>query len=262
MTIRQTWESGGTMLPRPTFRVPALVACLAGLLAAGCSILGHTIGKGLDSRRSGECTLAQFGADAIRPGTIVRVSLTDGGEVRGAYRGQAERPAVAYDNDYEQFRGLTQATLPLPALGDSLWVTLRSGDRERVCFRGFDHLYHAGAAQPGGQEHHCLSLATHRGSNTRVSWDVASLRQIEGENGLLLNEAALSALASRPDLPGRTALFVADRNGLVAVPLERVSVVHRVADPALRWLGFGAGLGVDLSFLAFLFIGAAGAGGW
>jgi hypothetical protein len=212
---------------------------------------GARPGAGSVSRRSPESRFIRLRLDSIQPGADIRVTLTNGMEVSGVYRGEADRSLVAYDRDYACFRDSTLAVLHLPALGESLWVTLRSGDRGRVRFAGFDHRIGAGAAGVGQEDHRCHLLAMLPGSAARASWDVTSLRQVAGAHGALLTSEALAAIARRRDLPGRTAMLLSGPEGEAEIPLERVSAVHGSPPPHAprATMNFGVGSSRDFSLV-------------
>jgi len=87
-----------------------------------------------------------------------------------------------------------------------------------------------------------------QGSTARASWDVTSLRQVEGADGWFLTAEVLAAIAGRRDLPGRTAMLLSGPEGQAEIPLERVSAVHGPPPPHAPRTTINVGLGSSRDF--------------
>ena len=122
-----------------------LLVASAAILHLNCaSTIGFAIGSAKDSSKPDSLYLPGWKAEAVKWGTRVNLVLNDGSQVSGIYRGLRRVADQEYADRYSRFLKHGQDAHFLPALGDTITITMNSGARLEREFLGFDHQRLAG----------------------------------------------------------------------------------------------------------------------
>ena len=102
---------------------------VAGVVLAGCSVIGLTSGAISDATRK-PAVLPAWEVDALKTGAPVDVQLRDGRRYVGRFSGLEPRPDAEYAAAYDEARAALQAEVRLPALGPA--QLLEPGGKKRA----------------------------------------------------------------------------------------------------------------------------------
>ncbi len=168
-------------------------------LSGGCSVIGYSIGRAVDSRKADNKLIAGCYYTQVHPGKIVTVLSHDGSRLRGAFLGVS----VASDSSYQVMLDSTRAktSLDLPALGEKVFLRLESGAAEEAEFRGFDYQFPSFVLLPA-------VLLKFPDRDTVIAVGTSALHEICTLDGKILNTDDLEVGIARGIIPTRTTLAI------------------------------------------------------
>ena len=112
----------------------------AGLVAAGCSLIGLGVGAIVDKKPRHQ--IPGWEIQAIEPGQKVELTLADGHVMKGKFTGLSPVPDTEYRRRYDEarvaLRGVTDDAVDLPRLGVGATIVDASGNRAECEYLGFE----------------------------------------------------------------------------------------------------------------------------
>jgi len=212
------------------------IALFFSVQISGCSLIGLVVGFAVDQGvPKGVRVIPPHQALEVSPGARVAFHLKDGTTVSGRYLGVARIPEEAYARRYRSWRDSLPPGESFPALGDSITLTLRSGEALAATFGGFGYRQ--------------VKLGSAAGVESGVV-RFENLVAISGPAGRSIPAEHLVTLDISGDLPSATALRVLDVFDTSLTALDRVA---RVSIPTVRHgarNGFLIGFAIDAIVMA------------
>jgi hypothetical protein len=240
----------------PRLAIHSLVVLLLSGVAVtsltGCSLIGYTVGRSLESNTSN--TYAQNDVGTHLPvGAQVTVVTSDKTRYEGVYTGLTGLPSpqdsIAYETAREAYEppfwtGLDQ----LPVWGaDAAVVRGPSGQHGAApdTLRG----QFAGFGLTRTERLHYVRIRRADGSTLRVS--LPTIRRLRDGPITLGGNVLTRMVRTSRSFPTVTAMFVEQADGATErIPLYAVRVVEGTKRSQARWVGFGIGLPLDLLMIA------------
>lgn len=233
--------------------LPVLVffaAAIVVLQLNGCSLIGFGIGSAIDSRKSDTIFIPGWKVEAIKPGEQIRVILRDGKEVEGKYVGLNRVPPKEYAKRYADFRKQRQEELFLPALGDSITITMKSGAQGQRILSGFDHQYLATTLEGETDTSHAFASyimsVRQMGDTTTGIVLLKKVDKIVDSDGNVVKGEDLQRLAFEGGIPLLSAIAI---EHLLTTTQVAMNEVHQIEVPkkgSAKWTGLAIGAAIDV----------------
>lgn len=215
----------------------------------GCSVIGYTIGAIDDARKPDTSYVPAWNVKIIQPGSQIRVVLKDGDEVIGKYAGLRRVAKEKYAKRYTKFREEKEGEVFLPALGDRITTTMKSGRQAEREFLGFDYQYVGMELE----ERIASKLAASApiisvrqvGDTTSGAIFLKNIERIVDSDGNVTEGKALARLASEGQIPFLSGILI--MKGLVPtqVSMENVRQIEVLNKKDAKRKGLLIGLGLD-----------------
>jgi hypothetical protein len=227
-----------------------LLVILGSMIATNCaSMTGLGIGAGIDSHKPDSLYLPGWKAEAIWPGTPVKLLLSDGSWVEGKYLRLEQVTQADYAKRYADFRQQKQETAFLPALGDTITIMRKTGLYTEGEFLGFDHQPLAPMLRqrkvseietPGVQ-----ILVKHMGANTTGMVFLMHVDRITDARGNTIEGEVLRGFQSEGQIPIMSAIALRDLTGTTLIPVDQVHEIRAPNRKRAKWWGLGIGAVID-----------------
>ena len=171
----------------------------APILAAGCSVIGYSIGSAVDNRKSDYRMISERNYTQVHPGDIISLLYRDGSKIRGAYLGVA----ASADSNYQELLNAAGAVtdLEIPTLGENVFVSFANGTAAEAAFCGFDYAFPDLALFPA-------ILLKFSDRDTAVAVNLAILREISKFDRYTLRAVQIDSALAAGILPSRTVLVI------------------------------------------------------
>ena len=233
-----------------------LVAAAVVLQLSGCSLIGFGVGSIIDASKSDSLLIPGWRIETIKPGEGIRVLLKNGEEVRGTYMGHNPIPQEKYAARYADFQRSKQEELSIPALGDSITITLESGTQGKRLLLGFDHQYLSGklkqeADSALGLSSYIISVK-HMHDTTSGMVFLHRVDKIVDSRGNEVKGKILQRLAYQREIPLLSSLAVKQQIKTVHIPMEEVYQIEVPKKGNLKWTGLAIGAAVDVLVIIIL----------
>jgi len=202
-----------------------------------CSLIGKSIGAGIDATHSALKAVNMDTLRSIQPGKDILVLTCDGYEFEGRLAGIREMGESEYARRYRSALVHLDSIVWLPRLGDPLSLHKKDGTEILGRFAGFDPaivLYRIDIGRP--------IEAIHLDQLDRARYGFACDMSADSLRGLLAGSA----------VPFESVLELETSLGTKSFPLERVSAVGVNSVGHDEWNLFAIGLAVDAAFLGYL----------
>jgi hypothetical protein len=237
-----------------------LLAILGSMTAMNCATMtGLGIGAGIDSHKPDSIYLPGWKAEAIWPGTPVKLLLSDGSWVDGKYLRIEQVPQTDYAKRYADFRQQKQETAFLPALGDTITILMKTGLYTEGEFLGFDHQPLAPMLRqrkvseieaPGVQ-----ILVKHMGTNKSGVVFLMHVEEIADSHGKTIEGEILRRFQSEGQVPVISAIALQDLKGTTLIPMDQVYEIRAPNRKRAKWWGLGIGVVIDATVWTIAAIG-------
>lgn len=236
---------------RTLFVVALFMAAAAILGISSCSVIGYTMGAIDDARKPDTSYVPSWNVKIIQPGSQIRVVLNDGDEVIGKYAGLRLVAKEKYAKRYAKYREEKEGEVFLPALGDRITITMKSGRQAEREFLGFDYQYVG------------MELKENIASKLAASAPIVSVREvgdtasgalflkniekIVDSDGSVTEAKTLARLASEGQIPFLSGILI--MKGLVAtqVPADKVRQIQVANKKDAKSKGLRTGLALDVA---------------
>ncbi len=197
----------------------AIAVVIAGLVLGGCSIIGLVTGLMHDARKPKGGVYPAWQWAKLEPGTDVKVRLTDGKRLDGTFIMIDQVPAYEYSRSYEKSRQSDPGVGALPAIGDSINLTLATAEVIAGTFLGFDQTYDSAGILPW------IHLRTQDSWSARRI-DVRQVSEFGDIHQKRISIDSIAALARLKRLPTLSSVLLSTNTGLTHVPLDRIDRLY------------------------------------
>jgi hypothetical protein len=234
------------------FTAFALLVVSAAILQLNCaSTTGFVIGSAKDASKPDSLYLPGWKAEAVKPGTNVNLFLTDGSPVTGIYRGLGQVANEEYAERYSRFRKHKQDLLFLPALGETITITMQSGAQLEREFLGFNYQRLAeilDAKTIADLEAPSLAILVRQlVSNTSGTLFMKNVVKVADVQGNSTEGAILLSLAAENEIPLHSTIIVEKPDRHVQFPMDKVERVELKNKKKARWTGLAIGAIIDVA---------------
>jgi hypothetical protein len=234
-----------------------LLTAVMALAVNGCSVIGLGIGAVSDSRKPDSLMIPCCQITTIKPGSEMNVILVEGEPVRGALVSLDSVTAESYAQRYSRYKEDNRADLPLPSLGESVEITLKSGVRGERELVGFDYKYTTkrpkGKITPVATSYNSAMVVRQESDTTLGKVLLSQLNQVTDADGNVIQGETLESMAKSGQLPFLSSLALVDSAGYKHIPMDKVKRVELKNKKHDKWKALVAGAVFD-SFLIILFI--------
>jgi hypothetical protein len=231
----------------------ALFLVLAAIVVMNsCSLIGLGIGAAIDSSKPDQVLIPGWVIQKVKPGTQIRVFLNSGDIVSGKFlkveRVQEEEYAERYANSRRQ----KQEEFLLPALGDDIAITLKSGVYSEREFLGFDYYY---APQRMEAEKESVPtvpisiLVGVKGDTLRGRVPLILVKEILDSYQNVMEVKALEKLASQGQIPFLSAIAIQELDTKRLIALDMVYHIEYKNKKHAKWVGLGIGAAIDVTLI-------------
>jgi hypothetical protein len=238
------------MKTRALCAIVLLVAAAAALAANGCSVIGYTMGVIDDARKPDTSYVPAWNAEVIKPGSQIKVVLNDGKQLTGEYAGLRRIRKEKYANRYAEFREQKHGETFIPALGDTITITMKSGRQTERELLGFDYQY-VGMELKGQIASKLAASAPivsvrEVGDTASSALFLKNIEKIVDSDGNVTEGEALARLASEGQIPFLSGILVV--KGLVPtqVPADNVRRIEVANQKDAKLKGLRTGLALDV----------------
>lgn len=182
----------------------------------GCSIVGFGIGSIIDAKKADTGTISPEEVKVIQPGSKIVITLRDGTEIGGRYRGIEELSPQAYGRRYTKRREEWGSEIYLPAIGDTITIITESGRQCVGEFLGFDHKIA------------CVKLLDRSGS---TSTNLNIIETIEDDRGNVVSGLRLKQFVFDGKIPFQSAIAIDATWTKTLIALDEV---HQIQIPVKK----------------------------
>ncbi len=226
-----------------------LVAATVVLQLSGCSLIGFGIGSVIDSAGPDSVLIPGWKVKTIKPGEEIIVILKDGQKIGRAYQGIEPVTKVEYAKRYASFREQKSGELPLPALGDTIIIKMKSGVQGQREFWGFDHQYVSTKLEQ--EKDTTLIYASYivsvkqLGDTTTGMVFLNRIDKISDTRGNMVDGEALQGLAFEGQIPLLSEIVLKHLVGIRSIAMEEVYQIQVPKRGNAKWTCLGIGAAID-----------------
>lgn len=221
----------------------------------GCTLIGLSIGSGIEYPKD-ECLLIPgWKVGAITPGDEIHLMLNDGEQVSGKYLGINPVPQERYAEMYAKFRKEKSEELILPELGENITIVMKSGIQAERELVGFYHQYLATELQE--EKDSVLALASYMMSVRRLQEKttgpvrLTKVDRVISSRGDIVEGESLQKLAKSGEIPFLFAVTIEGLMGATQVPMNEIYRIQ-VPKKGSYWLaGLAVGLTMDVLVVVY-----------
>ena len=110
------------------------------LMFSGCfSVIGYGVGTAIDNSRSGEHFTIKEELFDISPETEIELVTISNDTISGFYRNSTNEYSNAYIGEYQSKYEEINSQMPVPNIGDTLFIANPIGEIYKYIFLGFDY---------------------------------------------------------------------------------------------------------------------------
>jgi hypothetical protein len=236
------------------------VLCLSIVVIAfvvnGCgSLIGLGVGAIIDSNKPDSLYISGWKAEKVKIGKNVGITLNDGKQLIGKYKGLELIPSEEYAQRYNETREKSLPDVILPPLGDTIGITQKSGMFIEREFLGFDYRYQPTETK-GEKESSPFTpvLVTVKVKESTVAQNLSSTKLIKfsDSRGNVLVGEVLERLSSKGQIPFLSAISLENSEVQMLIPREKVLKIERENGKYAKWIGLGIGAAMDITFIVLM----------
>lgn len=232
-------------MPRSVSYAALVALCLVCTVhLSGCSLIGFGIGSAIDAKNT-HMIVPPGNAVTVAPGAVLAVELDDGTTARGKYDGVERQKASEYAPRFTSWREGVVSGFWVPAIGDSVVLETRAGQKLPARFLGFSY--------------RAIDVET-AGDPTPHPLPFETLSRVTAATGEFAQADTLAARDAEGKLPVCTLLRLRRSREVRTVPLDAVRTVQLEGHGAAR-KGLLIGLGLDAAAVVLVVAIAAAVAG-
>jgi len=240
------------------------VAIMIILTINSCSVIGFSVGAMKDNSKPDSLRIAGFEAEKIKPVKNVKITMNDGKQLRGKYRGIHLLPREEYTQRYNAIREKSSPDFIVPKLNGDIIMTLNSGKQVEREFLGFDF-----GNQPILLEDTSITnplfnlriLTKVKGSPGSQNFPSRIVDKISDREGNVYQARNLEKLALEGQIPFSSAITFENQDSMLLIPGEEVSRIELKNGKNAKWIGLGIGAVIDAGLIIIAVIISHSSGG-
>jgi hypothetical protein len=230
-------------MSKPNLSIVAFIAACVALHAAGCTVVGFTLGVVADKGRPDYDTLHVWQVAELGEGDSVSISCDRNPSVKGVYLGADKTPYEQYKTTYAAWKMDDSAGQLLPSLDDTVVVERTSPLRRDVVgtLLGFD---------PG--------VICVLNDNDIEMVGVGDVRKLSSYQRKVISGETLKKLLGHGQVPFMSRLCVDVGADTLRLPLYEVSEIQKTNVKNQSWKGLLAGVAADVLIFVGLRVSLSG----
>jgi hypothetical protein len=241
------------MFPNTELKITALaVAIMIVATINGCSVIGFTVGAMKDNSKPDSLQIAGYEAEKIKPGKNVKITMNNGRQLQGKYRGLHTLPQDVYSQRFNAIREKSSPDFIVPKLNDDIVLTLNSGNQVEREFLGFDFRNQLILLEDTSTTNSPLNLrilTKVKGNPGSQNFPSRIVDKISDREGKVYQTRDLEKLAFVCQIPFSSAIAFENQDSMFLIPGEEVSRIELKNGNNDKWIGLGIGAVIDAGLI-------------